>query len=77
VDGCKVTPWFVKTSAAQDLEFARNARSDSIFRSNWDIVESWSEQDRYRRQRPENAQALVEAVDDKRHGIIAWIKLHW
>jgi phosphatidylserine/phosphatidylglycerophosphate/cardiolipin synthase-like enzyme len=24
VDGCKVTPWFVRTSAAQDLEFARN-----------------------------------------------------
>jgi phosphatidylserine/phosphatidylglycerophosphate/cardiolipin synthase-like enzyme len=24
VDGCKVTPWFVKTSAAQDLEHARN-----------------------------------------------------
>jgi phosphatidylserine/phosphatidylglycerophosphate/cardiolipin synthase-like enzyme len=23
VDGCAVTPWFVKTSAAQDLEFAR------------------------------------------------------
>jgi len=23
VDGCNVTPWFVKTSAAQDLEFAR------------------------------------------------------
>lgn len=23
VDGCSVTPWFVKTSAAQDLEFAR------------------------------------------------------
>jgi phosphatidylserine/phosphatidylglycerophosphate/cardiolipin synthase-like enzyme len=24
VDGCSVTPWFVKTSAAQDLQFARN-----------------------------------------------------
>jgi phosphatidylserine/phosphatidylglycerophosphate/cardiolipin synthase-like enzyme len=23
VDGCTITPWFVKTSAAQDLEFAR------------------------------------------------------
>jgi phosphatidylserine/phosphatidylglycerophosphate/cardiolipin synthase-like enzyme len=23
VDGCSITPWFVKTSAAQDLEFAR------------------------------------------------------
>ena len=24
VDGCKITPWFVSTSAAQDLEYARN-----------------------------------------------------
>ena len=24
VDGCKVTPWFVSTSAAQDLEYARS-----------------------------------------------------
>src|SRR5207302_11510549 len=23
IDGCKMTPWFVKTSAQQDLEFAR------------------------------------------------------
>jgi phosphatidylserine/phosphatidylglycerophosphate/cardiolipin synthase-like enzyme len=23
VDGCKITPWFVRTSAAQDLEYAR------------------------------------------------------
>jgi phosphatidylserine/phosphatidylglycerophosphate/cardiolipin synthase-like enzyme len=33
VDGCEVTPWFVKTSAAQDLEFARkliNSAKDGI-----------------------------------------------
>ena len=33
VDGCKVTPWFVKTSAAQDLQFARqliNSASQGI-----------------------------------------------
>jgi phosphatidylserine/phosphatidylglycerophosphate/cardiolipin synthase-like enzyme len=33
VDGCKVTPWFVKTSAAQDLDFARkliNAAKEGI-----------------------------------------------
>jgi phosphatidylserine/phosphatidylglycerophosphate/cardiolipin synthase-like enzyme len=33
VDGCKVTPWFVKTSAAQDLEYARkliNAAKEGI-----------------------------------------------
>ena len=37
VDGCKVTPWFVKTSAAQDLQFARNlinsAKGGSCFSS--------------------------------------------
>jgi phosphatidylserine/phosphatidylglycerophosphate/cardiolipin synthase-like enzyme len=33
VDGCKVTPWFVKTSAAQDLDYARsliNAAQEGI-----------------------------------------------
>ncbi|HZC58908.1 MAG TPA: phospholipase D-like domain-containing protein [Chthoniobacterales bacterium] len=29
VDGCAVTPWFVKTSAAQDLEFARKLISSA------------------------------------------------
>lgn len=33
VDGCRITPWFVKTSAAQDLEYARkliDAATDGI-----------------------------------------------
>ena len=33
VDGCKITPWFVKTSAAQDLVYARkliNAAKDGL-----------------------------------------------
>ncbi len=33
VDGCRVTPWFVKTSAGQDLQFARkliNAAKDGV-----------------------------------------------
>lgn len=33
VDGCSITPWFAKTSAAQDLQFARqliNAATDGI-----------------------------------------------
>src|SRR2546428_748431 len=45
--------------------------------SNWDLVQSWSEQSRYRKHRPESAKALVEAVSDSRHGVIAWIKLYW
>src|SRR5205823_1321202 len=29
VDGCSITPWFVKTSAAQDLDFARKLINDA------------------------------------------------
>jgi HEPN domain-containing protein len=62
-----------------DLEDARieEASKDPDFRTNWDVVQSWSEQSRYRRHRSESAQTLLEAVGDRRHGVISWIKLHW
>jgi HEPN domain-containing protein len=52
-------------------------KSDLLFRTNWGIATSWSEKSRYRRHRPESAQELVKAVDEKSHGVIRWIKLHW
>jgi hypothetical protein len=61
------------------LDEARLEQSgkDPDFLTNWDVVQSWSEQSRYRRHRPESAQALVGAVGDRRHGVISWIKLQW
>jgi len=53
--------------AAEDLEFSHN----------WGKVKVWSEQSRYRRHSPQAAKDLVEAVCNRRHGIIAWLKLHW
>lgn len=61
------------------LEDARleQVGKDPDFRTNWDAVQSWSEHSRYRRHRPESARELVEAVGNRRHGVISWIKLHW
>jgi hypothetical protein len=59
---------------AAHLEQARN---DSIFSNYWDFVERWSEQSRYRRHTPDRAKALVEAVGNRKHGVITWIKRHW
>jgi HEPN domain-containing protein len=61
------------------LEDARieEAKRDATFRNNWDIVQSWSEQSRYRTNDAETAQKLVEAVGDRNHGILRWIKVHW
>ena len=54
-----------------------HAGKDAAFRNNWGFVQSWSEQSRYRRHRPESARALLAAVSDRRHGVITWIKQQW
>ena len=55
-----------------ELDAARleQAGKDPDFRMNWDVVQSWSEQSRYRRHRPESAQTLLEAIGERRHGVI-------
>ena len=63
--------------AGLDEECSLHAGRNPAFRSNWDYVQSWSEQSRYRRHRPESAQALPAAVSDRRHGVITWIKRQW
>lgn len=62
-----------------NLDVARleSAKADPLFRNNWDLVQQWSEHSRYRTQGPKPAEALLRAVGDRRHGVIAWIKRHW
>ncbi len=56
---------------------ASQARDDAEFRQNWDLVQLWSEQSRYKVHPTEEAQALLKAINDRRHGILACIKRHW
>ena len=62
-----------------NLELARleEARKYPDFRNRWDLVQKWSEQSRYRRQDPDMAEALLAAIDDRKHGVLVWIKRHW
>jgi HEPN domain-containing protein len=60
-----------------DLARLEQANRDPIFRNNWDVVEQWSEHSRYRSHSSEMARALVEAISDRKHGVIAWIERHW
>ena len=66
----------IRVAGLEDPRLER-AGKDPEFRTNWDVVQSWSEQSRYRRHSPESAQELLVAVGDTRHGVISWIKLHW
>jgi len=63
--------------AGLDEKCSLHAGRNPAFRSNWDYVQTWSEQSRYRRHRPESARALLAAVSDRRHGVITWIRQQW
>jgi HEPN domain-containing protein len=61
------------------LEEARvaEARRDAAFRQNWDIVELWSEHSRYVSTDATTARRFIEAVGDRTHGVLRWVKLDW
>jgi HEPN domain-containing protein len=64
---------------AAKLEKARNeeAARDSAFRDIWGLVQWWSEQSRYSTNPAEKARALIEAVGDRNHGVLQWIRRYW
>ena len=61
------------------LETSRLKRvgESKAFDDNWEAVDKWSERSRYERKTPEAAKGLVDAVSNRRDGVISWIKLFW
>jgi len=51
--------------------------TDPQFRRFWRVVQLWSEQSRYGRHSPEGAQKLIEAIGDRNHGVMRWVKHYW
>ena len=58
---------------ALDLEIG----ADNRFEANWNVVKDWSEQSRYDQTDQRKAEALIQAVSDKSHGVLRWLKQHW
>jgi len=66
----------VKAARLQDeLRTATNA--DATFRRYWAIVELGSAQSRYGTSSAERAQGLIEALSDRNHGVMKWLKRYW
>ena len=62
--------------AGLDAHLERGTQ-DARFRENWRIAQEWSEESRYKKNSREAAGALVAAISDRRHGVIAWLKQCW
>ena len=52
-------------------------RANPDLRKNWDTVKEWKEESRYARTTKTEAENLYEAITEKKHGVLSWLKLRW
>jgi hypothetical protein len=57
--------------------FEKDRAEDPELHANWDFVKDWSELSRYGRAAKGDALRIYEAITNKRHGVLSWIKGHW
>lgn len=53
------------------------ARRDRQFHLNWLCVKEWKAESRYDFRGAKQAEELFNAVADRRHGVLRWIRQHW
>jgi hypothetical protein len=61
-----------------DLKAAHDeAMRQYEFSRRWEILAQWSEESRYKAISIQEAKALIEAIENRRHGILQWLRRHW
>ena len=53
------------------------ADADATLKTNWTVVGDWSEQSRYRNVSKGEAEAMIDAVTNRNHGVLLWVKRYW
>jgi hypothetical protein len=51
--------------------------TDDRFALNWAVVKQWSEASRYELGIGWKAQVLYNAIVDRKHGVLRWLRSHW
>ena len=51
--------------------------SDPLFDANWGVVKDWKSEARYDIRSRTQAEGLIKAISDRRHGVLKWIRQHW
>jgi hypothetical protein len=53
------------------------AMRQSEFAWRWEIVIKWNEESRYGSHSPQEAHDLIEAIENRKHGILQWLRKHY
>jgi len=51
--------------------------ADPELAAKWDTVKEWTESSRYARTTQAKAELLYEAITDRKHGVLSWLKRRW
>jgi len=57
------------------LDAERNA--DPQFDANWGVVKDWNTETRYNGRDQKQAEGLILAISERRHGVLRWLRRHW
>lgn len=63
--------------AGLQAALATDAVMDPDLSRFWDTAKEWRESSRYTRKSKIDAEELVKAVADRKHGVLQWLKKHW
>ncbi len=63
--------------AGLKADFEASLKADPDLLDNWDAVKEWTEESRYARTTKAKAENLYEAITDKKHGVLSWLKRRW
>lgn len=64
--------------AVADLKVAHDeAMRQYEFSRRWEILTQWSEESRYKVTSLHDAKALIEAIENRKYGILQWLRRYW
>jgi HEPN domain-containing protein len=52
-------------------------QTDAVFSRYWTVVKDWSEESRYQGRTAQEARDLYQAISDRHHGVLLWIRRYW
>jgi hypothetical protein len=65
------------TLVSLDTELLAARQMNSKFAASWELVRKWTEESRYSTSTKDDAKAILDAIAQRRDGVLPWIKRRW
>jgi HEPN domain-containing protein len=58
-------------------DFEESTRNNSAMKSNWILVQDWSETSRYEMKTLSDAEGILKAIENREGGLLPWLRKRW